>query len=148
MKIDNENKVAVPDFVADYIEKAKKDKCSLDDVFTYDSIQGELADIFLEWLFNNDEVKNEERFLIVVKAWVEGYAIEQPQKYYWRKKKKHLAWFEDFEEVLLVRKNNNIFRFGDISSYDNRYFNAKFTEQQARDLLKHDFDKFEKVECE
>lgn len=76
------------------------------------------------------------------------FKLEQPQKYYWRKKKEYLVWFEDFESVLIMSKHSKILRFGDISSYDNRYFEGRFTEQEARDLLKDDFDKFEKVECE
>lgn len=76
------------------------------------------------------------------------YELDQPKKYYWRKKKEHLAWFEDFESVLIMSKHSKILRFGDISSYDNRYFEGRFTEQEARELLKDDFDKFEKVECD
>ncbi len=76
------------------------------------------------------------------------FKLEQPQKYHWRKKKEHLTWFEDFEQVLIMSKNNSVLRFGNISSYDNRYFQGKFTEQEARELLKDDFDMFEKVEVE
>lgn len=83
-------------------------------------------------------------------AILKGYEfkLEQPKKYYWRKKKEHLAWFE--EGKYLQKRGDNLYLAR--SSYDiskgpvNTF--KFFTEQQARDLLKDDFDKFEKVECE
>ena len=73
------------------------------------------------------------------------FELEQPQKYYWRKKKGHLAWFE--EEVYLTS-----FKFSDNENYcyvlGSKNGSLKRTETEARDLLKDDFDKFEKVECE
>ena len=82
-----------------------------------------------------------------IKSITSGYTfkLEQPQKYYWRKKKEHLAWFE--EEVYLTR-----FKFSDNENYcyvlGSKNGSLKNTEQQARKILKDDFDKFEKVECE
>lgn len=77
----------------------------------------------------------------MISAIVEGYEfrLEQPQKYYWRKKKEYLAWFE----------KGNIYLSGADEPYLNpKLFSPKMTETEARDLLKDDFDKFEKVECE
>lgn len=86
----------------------------------------------------------------LIKAIIDDYEfkLEQPKKHYWRKKKEHSAWFEDSEQVLIMSKNNSVLRFGNISSYDNRYFRGEFTKQEARELLKGDFDMFEKVEVD
>ncbi len=77
-------------------------------------------------------------------AILNGYSfkLEQPQKYYWRKKKEYLAWFENHDNQYLVKLGSDVF-LDDIS-----YTSPKFTEQEARNILKDDFDKFEKVECE
>lgn len=79
------------------------------------------------------------------------FKLEQPKKNYWHKKKEYLAWFEKIEYQFL-----NIDCIDDrlfLSTADREWQNVstikcEFTEQQARDLLKDDFDKFEKVECE
>lgn len=82
--------------------------------------------------------------LLMVKIWSDEYQfkLEQPQKYYWRKKKEYLAWFENHDNQYLVKLGSDVF-LDDIS-----YTSPKFTEQEARNILKDDFDKFEKVECE
>lgn len=68
-------------------------------------------------------------------------------KYYWRKKKEHFAWFEDVRMGYLSKgkHDGHVYCNGLIADSD---FFHKFTEAEARDLLKDDFDKFEKVECE
>lgn len=76
------------------------------------------------------------------------FKLDQPKKYYWRKKKEHLAWFEKIEDSYLIRfkfsgEVEYSYTLGEIASAP-----IKFTEAEARDLLKDDFDKFEKVECE
>lgn len=82
-------------------------------------------------------------------AILNGYSfkLEQPKKYYWRKKKEHLAWFEEQEDNYLNYRKDNGHTF--LSDNDEWPLpKTKFTEQEARDILKDDFDKFEKVECE
>ena len=75
------------------------------------------------------------------------FELEQPQKYYWRKKNEHLAWFENVDKRYLNFhiEEKDIFLHDKNSSL---YVKTKFTESEARYLLKGDFDKFEKVECE
>lgn len=91
------------------------------------------------------ETDDDEEWVRVIKAIFEGYTfkLEQPKKYYWRKKKEYLAWFEDTEENYMNVYFSEIYLdvLGDSD-------NCEFTEQEARHLLKDDFDKFEKVECE
>lgn len=83
----------------------------------------------------------------LIKAVIDDYEfkLEQPQKYYWRKKKEHLAWFE--EEIYLTR-----FKFSDNENFvyilGSKVGSLQMTEPEAFHLLQDDFDKFEKVECE
>lgn len=85
-----------------------------------------------------------------LKAILDGFLfkIEQPQNYYWRKKKEHLVWFEKIEDSYLVRfkfsgEVDYSYTLGEVGSTP-----IEMTEKEARNLLKEDFDKFEKVECE
>ena len=82
----------------------------------------------------------------------EPVKLEQPQKYHWRKKKEHLAWFESGgylekagDRIYLTK---HAFFVPCILHGESIEVYREFTKQQARDLLKDDFDKFEKVECE
>ena len=90
--------------------------------------------------------------LQIINVITEGYEFKvKEQKYYWRKKKEYLASFEKLEEQFL-----NIDCIDDrlfLSTADKEWqevstIKCVFTSQEARDLLKDDFDKFEKVECE
>lgn len=86
--------------------------------------------------------------LPLIKAICDNYTFKlEEQKYYWRKKKEHLAWFEDRSYTYL-----NFDKFNEKVMITNatglKKITVLFTEQEARDLLKDDFDKFEKVECE
>lgn len=141
MRIDDENKVVwCGDWLVERLEVAN---------FVEKTCLGKIK-ILSEYTLSGyvPETYEDKEWEMVIKAIFEDYSfkLEKPQKYYWRKKKEHLVWFEDFESVLIMSKHSKILRFGDISSYDNRYFEGRFTEQEARDLLKDDFDKFEKVE--
>lgn len=69
------------------------------------------------------------------------FKLEQPKKHYWRKKKEYLAWFEGSREYLSTGLNGE-------PILDILLYSHTFTEKEAHDLLKDDFDKFEKVECE
>ena len=85
----------------------------------------------------------------LIKTVVDNYEfkLEQPQKYYWRKKKEYLTWFEKQESsyVRYFYQGASVI----LSTLDyNSLYKMQFTSQDARDILKDDFDKFEKVECE
>lgn len=90
----------------------------------------------------NIEIAYKEMFIKDLEKAI-NYKPKQSQKYYWRKKREYLAWFE--EEVYLTR-----FKFSDNENYcyvlGSKNGSLKNTEQQARKILKDDFDKFEKVE--
>ena len=65
----------------------------------------------------------------------------------WHKNKEDLVWFEDRSYTYL-----NFDKFNEKVMITNatglKNFTVLFTETEARDILKDDFDKFEKVECE
>ncbi|MFZ6624489.1 DUF1642 domain-containing protein [Vagococcus fluvialis] len=147
MRIDDENKVVVPDFVAEWYEKTNT---------SY--ILGKMLELLeksddkriAEWRWSckgrmNNGLGNSQE--VIAKMMMFGYTIEQPKKYYWRKKKEYLAWFEDRSYTYL-----NFDKFNEKVMITNatglKNFTVLFTETEAHDLLKGDFDKFEKVECE
>lgn len=89
---------------------------------------------------NYYESSNDEK-LDLLYAILNGYTfkLEQPQKYYWRKKK---------EYITILDTRIHLGAGVDCRGALSKDVSQKFTESEARDLLKDDFDKFEKVECE
>lgn len=85
-------------------------------------------------------------FEIYLVAILRGYAfkLEQPQKYYWRKKKEYSAWFEVAQDTYLAQDEDD----GELTLgwLEGAGWKCKFTEQEARNILKNDFDMFERVE--
>lgn len=159
MRIDDEKKVVyVDELLFDEITKLKEGIGIVGVVSLFQILweyQNDYPEIqkFL-WSYEKDIWTSDEEPLIeddknnqilMVKIWSDDYTfkLEQPKKYYWRKKKEHLAWFEDVEETYLNVYFSEVY-LGVFRDSDN----CEFTETEARDLLKDDFDKFEKVECE
>ena len=153
MRIDDENKVVVPDFVAEWFENVSEKELDGNDVFRIIQDVLKVGDGQSTW--NDYDVdgklvswveENEETFLKLIVNCTKGNGYEVvPQKYYWRKKKEHLTWFE--EEIYLTR-----FKFSDNENFvyilGSKVGSLQMTEPEAFHLLQHDFDKFEKVECE
>lgn len=103
------------------------------------------------WVNDEEPCLEDDKYnqVSMVKIWSDEYQLEleQPKKYYWRKKKEYLASFEEQEDHYLnYRKDNGHIFLSDKDEWP--LPKTKFTEQEARDLLKDDFDKFEKAECE
>ncbi|MCM2138839.1 DUF1642 domain-containing protein [Vagococcus fluvialis] len=144
MRIDDENKVVVPDFVAEWIEYNLNARVDLQI----------MVGCYASFLNRNDDVKTDGEKAVewfvenpyqFIRAYVEGYTVkieESNTKYYWRKKKEYLAWFENIVATYLHENSEGNLHL------DCLMFALKATETEARDLLKDDFDKFEKVECE
>ncbi|MGL5686868.1 MAG: DUF1642 domain-containing protein [Vagococcus fluvialis] len=146
MRIDDENKVVVPDFVAEWYEKTNT---------SY--ILGKMLELLeksdderiAEWRWSckgrmNNGLGNSQE--VVARMMMFGYTIEQPQKYYWRKKKEHTVTFEENIWLSLNVYDERVYLYRNCT--EDHYNRTRFTETEARDLLKDDFDKFEKVECE
>lgn len=70
-KLDEPQKVKVPQFVADWIEEARKTCKDVADLFDFD--------------FTNDEVgkwfTQERPFDLVARAWLDGYEVEKEKRY-------------------------------------------------------------------
>lgn len=139
MRIDDKNKTiwmneSIPD---ELMLKLKK--------YNYISKLAELSKI--SGKFGMPIAQNDRDWSDITFAVFNGYKFESEnnKKYYWRKKNEHSAWFE--EERYLTS-----FKFSDNENYcyvlGSKNGSLKKTEKQARDILKDDFDKFEKVEIE
>ncbi|MBO0486309.1 DUF1642 domain-containing protein [Vagococcus fluvialis] len=135
------SKVIIPNFVAAHIENDKDINFSIHESIN-PGYMNDSNDKVNRWLYDNSVEENDKRILTFVRAWVEGYEIEPELKYYWRKKKEYLVWFENIVATYLHENSEGSLHL------DCLMFALKATESEARDLLKHDFDKFEKVECE
>ncbi|WP_288395425.1 hypothetical protein [uncultured Vagococcus sp.] len=86
-----------------------------------------------------DKGKKKELVLAVLNNY--EFKLEQPQKYYWRKKKEYLASFED-EQYLFADEHEK-------TTVTSIAYASKFDETELMNVIGSvDFDKFEKVECE
>ncbi len=144
MRIDDENKVV---WCSDSNDLAyvsgKSSLVIISGLIRYNGNNG-LCDM-QEYFYTASTNEQELISLAILKGY--EFKLEQPQKYYWRKKKEHLAWFEDRSYTYLnFDKFNKKVMITNATGLKN--FTVLFTETEARDLLKDDFDKFEKVECE
>ncbi|HFU4173922.1 TPA: DUF1642 domain-containing protein [Streptococcus suis] len=72
-KVHEPQKVAIPKFIADWIEEAKEGECSL--CTALGLVDGDSRNF--DWLFNGDK-SNQDTF---ARAWIDGYEIEQEQLY-------------------------------------------------------------------
>lgn len=75
-QLDEPQKVKVPAYVAEYIEAHRKWG---PEIFIADWLADN--DAVDKWLYNNSEKENNRRFLIAVKAFVEGYEVEEADKW-------------------------------------------------------------------
>lgn len=141
MRTDDEKKMVVPDFVADWYEKTRCYTKTLREMLNEIAfLESNDREVWKETLEEVDEFWYKTAEEIVAKMYLYGYEVEV-KKYYWRKKKEHLAWFEGSGEYLSTGLNGE-------PILDVLLYSHTFTSQEARNLLKDDFDKFEKVECE
>lgn len=68
-------KVEVPDFVANYIETEKRrDSASIDEVFSPGFVNE--WDEVNKWLYDNPTEENERRYLMAIRAYVDGYTVK------------------------------------------------------------------------
>ena len=73
-ELDEPQKVAVPQFVAEVIEGAKEESPELEDLFRYIWFN-EIAEEFTEWY---GKKSNRDLF---VRAWLDGYEVEKEKQY-------------------------------------------------------------------
>lgn len=70
-QLDEPQKPVVPQFVADWIEEAKKSCRDVFDLFEFDFTNKEVGEWFLE----------EKPFDLVARAWINGYEVEKEKRY-------------------------------------------------------------------
>ncbi|MEZ7645316.1 DUF1642 domain-containing protein [Streptococcus parasanguinis] len=70
-QLDEPQKVAVPQFVADWIEEAKKSCKDVAELFDFDFTNDEVGKWFMQ----------ERPFDLVARAWLDGYEVEKEKKY-------------------------------------------------------------------
>lgn len=92
-QLDEPQKVVVPQFVADWIERERKAGGDLEDLF--DDIVCEQQ--HLEWF------REEENMNLVARAWLDGYTVE--------KEKRYLVTMKGKIEENVLTYGNNIFRY-------------------------------------
>jgi len=73
-RIENDNKVKVPYFVADLIEYAKNRDWDLEDVFLNIANEPDTSDIS-EWFYTQGNMD------VIARAWLDGYEIEKKKRY-------------------------------------------------------------------
>lgn len=143
-------KVAVPQFVAEYIENhygAKPDVWDKADLIRD-------FDMYLECYGNpslQKWVKNDDNFLTLITAIITNdYEVEEEKKYYWRKKKEYCLEFEYQHSSHYINFDTDDSKvFLDNREESNPFLITKLTEIEIRKLVsKEDFNKLERVEID
>ena len=115
-QLDEPKKVVVPQFVADWIEEARK-SCK------------DVADL-LDFGFTNEEVgkwfMQERPFDLVARAWLDGYEVEKEKRYLVKVK-----GVCGNHETLNCEKHSNEWLFS--SSEENRTYKTKFTRKELEE---------------
>lgn len=74
-------KPIIPQFVADWIEKWKKEGLTMHEWFSFD-FNDEDEDKVAKWLYDNDYEENTRREYLLIDAIRYGYEVEKEKKYY------------------------------------------------------------------
>lgn len=98
-KLDEPEKVVVPQFVADWIEEARKSCKDVADFFDFDFTNEEVGKWFMQ----------ERPFDLAARAWLDGYEIEEEKKFFVKIKclseeYKYLNYFKSCREWLFSEK--------------------------------------------
>lgn len=68
-------KVTIPKYVAEYIEEWKEEGFSLSMVLEFSDDTDERDT--MKWLYDNRKIMNDQHVYLFVRAWVEGYEVEE-----------------------------------------------------------------------
>lgn len=123
-QLDEPQKVTIPQFVADWIEKCKaikKFKVSL--AYALNSevwSENNLSDKCIDWLYNTN---NQEIF---ARAWLDGYEVEKEKRYYVRFK-----FIEDSYSYLTLIKHLNTWTLYSITL--DKKFRTEHTKKQLEE---------------
>ena len=94
-QLDEPEKIKVPEFVADWIEEARKTCKNVADLFDFDFTNEEVGKWFMQ----------ERPFDLVARAWLDGYEVEEEKRY--------LVKFKGFNSSYIILKHHH---------YDNTWF--------------------------
>ena len=103
-QLDEPQKVKVPQFVADWIEEARKTCKDVADFFDFDFTNEEVGKWFMQ----------ERPFDLVARAWLDGYEVEEEKRYRVKIKNVyhgdlgHAAPFEQFSFYIKERNHSGI----------------------------------------
>ena len=115
-QLDEQKPVKVLQFVAEWIEEARKACKDVAELFEFD--------------FTNDEVRKwfmqERPFDLVARAWLNGYEVEEEKKYYVRFK-----WIEDSYSYLTFIKHLHAWTLTDIKL--DKKFRSEHTRKQLEE---------------
>ena len=89
-QLDELEKVTIPQFVADWIEEARKSCKDVADFFDFDFTNEEVGKWFMQ----------ERPFDLAARAWLDGYEVEKEKRYYVRFK-----WIEESYSYLTLIKH-------------------------------------------
>jgi hypothetical protein len=149
LKANQPEKVKIPQFVADYIERKKLGKFNLYEILRLNFCGNINFEQVSDWISSNIKT--------FVLAWLDGYEVEQEKKYRLRLKEEYC---EDVAVYLTIDSENlylSLNGYGkvfmaeskDISIHEQR---NKFTNTEIKEIfqLKHPYslEQFEKVEVE
>ena len=80
-QLDEPEKVVIPQFVADFIEKWKNEYLTMSEWFNFNYDDDEEHEVF-KWLYDNDYEENTRREYLLINAIRYGYEVEKEQLYY------------------------------------------------------------------
>ncbi|MDT2801915.1 DUF1642 domain-containing protein [Vagococcus lutrae] len=141
-------KVAVPKFVADYIENHYGTKPDVWD--KADLIRD--FDMYLECYGNpslQKWVKNDDNFLTLITAIITNdYEVEEEKKYYWRKKKEYMFSFED-DHYIYVNINKKTQQVHFHNKVESEFIRTVLSETEVKQLVsEEDLNKLERIEID
>ena len=115
-KLDEPEKVTIPQFVVDYIKDAKYYEWDLDDVFDHIAEESGSSEIS-EWLYTVGNVD------VFARAWLDGYEVEKEKRY--RVKMKGVT-----DQTRTLKRNIDIetWYFGNPTNYED--INAHHTRKE------------------
>ena len=117
-KLDEPQKITIPQVVADWIEWTKKDGLDLQDAMNL--ISGEENEKLLRWFYNENK---QETF---ARAWLDGYTVEEEKRYYIRFK-----FIEDSYSYLTLIKHLNAWTLYSITL--DKKFRTEHTRKQLEE---------------
>ena len=132
-QLDEPQKVKIPPFVAEYLEKCKEEGLSLSMAleFSDDTDEGDA----MKWLYDNRKIMNDQHVYLFVRAWVDGYEVEEPLYYV------ELPNLADGDPLFVIKN-----KYGRYDVDDFEDIKVKLTEEEIKNLDERYWQFAERVE--